>query len=48
MADKRIPSSGFEKKGGYSGGKPASQMRPPMKVPSGVTSSPKKDTSPKK
>jgi hypothetical protein len=31
----RDPSSRLEKRGGYSGGKPASSMRPPAQVPSG-------------
>jgi hypothetical protein len=31
----REPSSRLEKRGGYSGGKPASTMRPPAQVPSG-------------
>lgn len=33
---RRVTSGGVEKRGGYSGSKPASQMRPPAKVPSGM------------
>jgi len=29
-------SAALEKKGGYSGGRPAATMRPPVKVPSGA------------
>lgn len=30
-----ILSKGSEKRGGYSGSKPAAQMRPPARIPSG-------------
>lgn len=35
MAERPFPSSGLEKKGGYAGGKPLSEMKPPPKRPSG-------------
>jgi len=37
MAEKTIRgSSGVEKRGGYTGGRPAASVRPPMKIPSGA------------
>lgn len=44
MAEKRLASSDTERRGGYSGGKPASAMGPPKRMPSGAvkaTSTPK-------
>jgi hypothetical protein len=31
-----VPSKGTEKRGGYSGSKPAEEMGPPVKIPSAV------------
>lgn len=35
IENKSLPTSGIEKKGGYTGGKPAATVRPPAPVPSG-------------
>ena len=49
--NRAAPSSGVEKRGGYSGGKPAAFVKPPIKVASGAIKSPsgfaKSDSSPK-
>lgn len=36
MSDKRSTPSSSERRGGYSGGQPASTMRPPKQMPSGA------------
>lgn len=40
MADKRSTAVTISKRGGYSGGKPGSQMRPPVHTPSATTGRP--------
>lgn len=37
--NRAVPSSGVEKRGGYSGGKPAAFVKPPLKVASGAIKS---------
>ena len=37
MAEKTMRgSSGVQKRGGYTGGRPAAKVKPPMKIPSGA------------
>ena len=36
MASKIPHSSGVEKRGGYTGGRPAATVKPPAKIPSGA------------
>lgn len=46
MADDRVPgNSGIEKKGGYSGGRPAATVPPPSRLPS-ATIRPERDRRP--
>lgn len=40
VADKRSTTVTISKRGGYSGGKPGSQMRPPVHTPSATTGRP--------
>lgn len=40
MTDKRSATVTIDKRGGYSGGKPGSQMRPPVRTPSATTGRP--------
>lgn len=48
MAERPFPSSGLEKRGGYSGSKPLSQMKPPPKRPSGFVKQSPQTVDPRK
>ncbi|MGH3320201.1 MAG: hypothetical protein ACRDN9_08475 [Streptosporangiaceae bacterium] len=43
MADGRFERPDSEKRGGYSGSKPGTEMRPPVKTPSGFGDSSNSD-----